>query len=129
MATTQDMPAMNITMAILLCGDYDPSLAAASSQDLLSFLSSPSSPLPLGSFDSWRVIQEGDPNTATVLHCKKSRETPRKRSKNYTINRFFNAAHMKDGVLVVPTFDKKMMRNVERVIIPHTFSLFSQSSI
>jgi hypothetical protein len=80
------------TATDLLSQDCVPSVTAAASQDLLSFLSSPSSALPLGSYDTWRAIQEGDPDSAVVLHCKKSGDTPRKKATNPAINRFFAAA-------------------------------------
>jgi len=105
----------------LFLRDHLPAITAASSQDLLSFLSSPSSALPLGSFDTWRSIQEGDPDSAAVLHCKKSGDTPRKRSTNPTINRFFSAAQVKNGVLVVPTFDRRTMRSIDKVVIPPSY--------
>jgi hypothetical protein len=110
-----------ISASDLILQDHLPAITAASSQDLLSFLASPSSALPLGSFDTWKAIQEGDPDSAAVLHCKKSGDTPRKRSTNPTINRFFSAAQVKNGVLVVPTFDKRMMRNVDKVVIPPSY--------
>jgi hypothetical protein len=109
------------TATDLLSQDCVPSVTAAASQDLLSFLSSPSSALPLGSYDTWRAIQEGDPDSAVVLHCKKSGDTPRKKATNPAINRFFAAAQVKNGVLVVPTLDNKMMRTIDRVVVPSSY--------
>jgi len=116
MATTEDLTASSI-----LTEDIDTAIIAASSQDLLSFLSSPTSALPLGSPETWRAIQEGDPDAATVLHCKKSGDSPRKKNTNPTINRFFAAAQVKNGILIVPHFDPKLMRNIDKVVVPATY--------
>jgi hypothetical protein len=75
-----------LSVAHLAFADVDSASVAASATDLISLLSSPNSVLPLGSLETWRAIQEGDPDTAAVLHCKKSGDTPRKRSTNPTIN-------------------------------------------
>ena len=115
------LPPEGTTAADLLQQDCIPSITAAASQELLSFLSSPTSALPLGSLETWRAIQEGDPDTSIVLHCKKSGDTPRKKATNPTINRFFAAAQIKNGVLVVPTLDNKMMRTVDRVVVPASY--------
>ena len=120
--TTPDSPSRSaMTATSLFTDDIDPAIIAATSNDTLAFLSSPTSALPLGSFETWRAIQEGDPDTAVVLHCKKSGDSPRKRSTNPAINRFFAAASVKNGVLVVPQFDKKTMRNIDKLIVPQSY--------
>jgi hypothetical protein len=101
--------------------DVNCAFVAACGSELIALLSSPSSMLPLGSLDTWRAIQEGDPDTAVVLHCKKSGDTPRKRSTNPTINRFFSNTVVKDGVLVAPQLDTKTMRNINRVAVPPSY--------
>ena len=115
-ASVYDLSAANIISA-----DIDPAVIAASSDDILSFLTSPNSALPLGSFETWRAIQEGDADTAIVLHCKKSGDSPRKRTTNPAVNRFFSASTVKNGVLLVPHFDRKTMRNVDKIVVPATY--------
>lgn len=109
------------SIACIAMGDADAAIIAATATDILSLLTSPSSAIPLGSLETWRAIQEGDPDSAVVLHCKKFGDTPRKKNTNPTINRFFSAATIKNGILVVPTLDKKTMRNVDKIVIPQTY--------
>jgi hypothetical protein len=78
--------------------------------------------LPLGSYDTWRAIQEGDPDSTVVLHCKKSGiPQGKKKATKPAINQFFAAAQVKNGVLVVPTLDNKMMRTIDRVVVPSSY--------
>jgi hypothetical protein len=51
------LPPEGTTAADLPQQDCIPSITAAASQELLSFLSSPTSALPLGSLETWRAIQ------------------------------------------------------------------------
>ena len=112
---------INPSASGLFMQDIDNAVIAASSQDLLAHLSSPTSALPLGSPDTWRAIQEGDPDAAIVLHCKKTGDSPRKKNTNPTINRFFAASQVKNGILVVPHFDPKLMRHVDKIVVPPTY--------
>jgi hypothetical protein len=60
--------------------------------------------------------------TQTLPDTAKSQGTHQeKKATNPTINRFFAAAQIKNGVLVVPTLDKKMMRTVDRVVVPASY--------
>ena len=108
------------SLAGIVTSDNNPAIIAATSPDILSVLTSPTSALPLGSFDTWRAIQEGDPDTAAILHFKKSGDSPRKKTTNPAVNRFFAASSVKNGVLIVPYLDRKTMRTVDKIVVPPT---------
>ena len=48
-------------------------------------------------------------------------EGPRKRNTNPSINRIFKEAIVHQGLLVVRQVDDKMMREVDRVVVPPTY--------
>ena len=99
----------------------EPAVIAATAADLINKLSYPSSILPLGSASTWQEIQESDPDSAVVLYCKRTGDSPRKKNTNSAINRMFTGSIVKDGVLVVPSFDSRTMRTINRVVVPPSF--------
>ena len=108
-------------LSSLIADPVDPATIAASSQDLINQLSYPSSILPMGSPATWQAIQESDPDSAVVLHCKRTGDSPRKKNTNPAINCMFSGSIVKDGILVVPNFDPRTMRTINRIVIPPSY--------
>ena len=106
----------NITDIILT--EMTPCILAATAADLAkTLLRSPGS-LPLGSRKAWRNIQESDSNCRVVHKLKTTGYIPLKKKTNPVINRLFKECVVEEGLLVVRIFDRHLMREVSRVVIP-----------
>ena len=116
-----ELMAVAASLAALISDPAEPALIAATAPDLISKLSYPSSTMPMGSPATWHAIQASDPDSAVVLHCKRTGDSPRKKNTNPAINRMFSGSVLKDGVLVVPSFDHKTMRTINRVVVPPSY--------
>ena len=106
----------NITDILLT--EMDPCMLAATSADLAKMLLHSPGSIPLGSRKSWRAIQESDKDCDTVLKLKITGNLPIKKKTNPVINRLFKECVVEDGLLVVRMFDKHLMREVGRVVVP-----------
>ena len=106
----------NITDILLT--DMDPCMLAATSADLAKLLLHSPGSIPLGSRKAWRDIQESDKDCRTVFKLKTTGDLPIKKKTNPVINRLFKECVVEDGLLVVRMFDKHLMKEVGRVVVP-----------
>ena len=98
-----------------------PAVIAASSHALEDHLLKSAGPIPLGSRATWMEVQKADSDCQAVYHMKLHGEAPRKKSTNPNINRIFKECTIDRGILVVPSFDNRKMRETEKIVIPPSF--------
>jgi hypothetical protein len=77
--------------------------------------------IPIGSKAVWQAIQLQDEDTQKVIHMIKTGDLPRKNSTNSAVNRFFKHAKLEDNLLVVKSYDPKLLRETNKVFIPPAF--------
>ena len=106
----------NITDIIL--PDMDPCMLAATSADLAKMLLHSPGSIPLGSRKAWRDVQQSDQDCREVYKLKTTGNLPVKKKTNPIINRLFKECVVEDGLLVVRMFDRHLMREVGRVVVP-----------
>ena len=92
----------NITDIILT--EMTPCILAATAADLAKTLI--------------RNIQDSDSNCRVVHKLKTTGYIPLKKKTNPVINRLFKECVVEEGLLVVRIFDRHLMREVSRVVIP-----------
>jgi hypothetical protein len=77
--------------------------------------------IPIGSKAVWQAIQLQDEDTQKVIHMIKAGDLPRKNSTNSAVNRFFKHAKLEDNLLVVKSYDPKLLRETNKVVIQPAF--------
>ena len=100
--------------------DSPPCVTAATAQSTADWLAGPGI-LPIGPKETWRSMQRQDPDTNHVIHMITTGDSPRKSTSGTAVNRFFKHAELKDGLLVVKSYDPKLLRETDKIVIPPSF--------
>ena len=108
------------TLTDLIFSDNDPCTLAAAGETIEAWLCGPGT-IPIGSKTTWKTIQLQDEDTAKVINMIKTGDSPRKSAANSAVNRFFKHATLQDNLLVVKTYDPKLLRETNRIVIPPAF--------
>jgi hypothetical protein len=115
---TISVPPESVTS--LIFNDTEPCVTAATASAIGDWISSPGT-IPIGSKAVWQAIQLQDEDTQKVIHMIKTGDSPRKNSTNSAVNRFFKHAKLEDNLLVVKSYDPKLLRETNKVVIPPAF--------
>ena len=117
----QDIPAeiqlMATSITNLILDHRPPCIISATATAVADWLNSPGT-IPIGSTETWKRIQQQDDETRQVIHLIKTGDSPRRQSSSPAINRFFKQAKLEDGLLVVKSYDPKLLRETNKIIIP-----------
>jgi len=98
----------------------EPCVIAATATTIADWLGGTGN-IPIGSHDTWRQLQRQDPDTNAVIHMFTTGDSPRKATANTPVNRFYKNAELQDGLLIVRAYDGKLLRTINRIVIPPTF--------
>jgi len=118
-ANIQLMSALvgNTTLWDLTYADTEPcisaALAAATSDNLNSH-----GMLPIGSPDKWKTIQHQHEDTQQVIHLLRTGDSPRRQNSSPAVNRFFKHGQLENGLLVVKSYDQKLLKTTNKIIVP-----------
>jgi hypothetical protein len=122
---SKDIQLMSATlppqdMTAFLFQGQTPCTTAALAHLTTDWLTGPGT-IPIGSAETWKSLQKQDPDTSQVIHMLTTGDSPRKAYSTTATNRFFKHARLKDGLLVVPAYDPKLLRQLDRIVIPPMF--------
>ena len=106
----------------LIWNNTDKGLEAVLHKPILNSLQADIGAVPFGNKRVWKDLQSSDHDCTTAINLITSGNVLPKKAKGRTINRLLRECCVnKQGLLVSRHFDPKILREIERIVVPQTY--------
>ena len=106
----------------LIWADSNRGIEAVTAGSVSDFLQADTGTIPFGNKRVWKDLQHEDLDCRAAIDMKKSGNIPSKKSKNRILNNLMKECTVnKQGLLVHTVFDDKVMRELEKIVVPQVY--------